>query len=144
MSVSQRPSPMKHPILLQATTDIKAARKIWLPWRVLLPWGVFCLVVMLVFDHFGELNMSVPLLVSIGMFGFFIYLKWPLKRQPLFWVTIAVLAALHATLIWYIPWTSKWVPSLAIAGAASLDLCLMFWILAAVEVLLGAQASAKN
>jgi hypothetical protein len=135
---------MKNPIIAQAAMDIEAARKIWLPWRILLPWGLFCLIVMLVCDHFGKLDISMPLLVSIGMFAFFIYLKWSLRREPLFWTTIAILASLHLALIWYIPWTPKWIPSLAIAGVASLDLCLMFWVLAAVEVLLGGGAEAEN
>jgi hypothetical protein len=58
---------MKNPIIAQAAMDIEAARKIWLPWRILLPWGLFCLIVMLVCDHFGKLDISMPLLVSIGM-----------------------------------------------------------------------------
>ena len=88
--------------------------------------------------------MSLPLLMSIGLFAFFIYLKWGLRRQPLFWSTIAVLAAVHALLIWYIPWTSKWVPAAAIAAVASIDLCLMLWVLAAVEVLVGGQTTAED
>ena len=135
---------MKHPIITQATNDIKAARKIWLPWRVLLPWMVFSLAVIVVCDHFGKMDMSLPLLMSIGLFAFFIYLKWGLRRQPLFWSTIAVLAAVHALLIWYIPWTSKWVPAAAIAAVASIDLCLMLWVLAAVEVLVGGQTTAED
>ena len=85
-----------------------------------------------------------PLLMSIALFSLFIYLKWGLRRQPLFWFVIAALGALHASLLWYIPWTSKWVPAAATAGVASIDLCLMLWILAAVEVLLGDRATAKN
>jgi len=94
---------MKNPIIAQAAMDIEAARKIWLPWRILLPWGLFCLIVMLVCDQLGKLDISMPLLVSIGMFAFFIYLKWSLRREPLFWTTIAILASLHLALIWYIP-----------------------------------------
>ena len=135
---------MKNPIVTQATNDIKAARKIWLPWRVLLPWMVFSLVVILVCDHFGRMNISMPLLMSIGLFGFFIYLKWGLRRQPLFWTTIVGLATLHALLIWYVPWTSSRVPAAAVAGIASVDLCLMLWVLAAVEVLLRNQATAEG
>jgi hypothetical protein len=135
---------MRHPIITQATNDIKAARKIWLPWRLLLPWMVFSLVVIVVCDHFGRMNMSMPLLMSIGLFAFFIYLKWGLRRQPLFWGTIALLAAVHAWLIWHLPWTSDWVPAVATAVVASIDLCLMLWILAAVEVLIGSQSAAEG
>ena len=135
---------MKHPIITQARNDIKAARKIWLPWRVLLPWGVFCLAVELVLNHFGKLNMSLPLLGSIVVFAFFIYLKWELRREPPFWSVIAAFAALHALLIWYIPWTSRWVPAVVTTGVVSIDICLMLWVLAAVEVLLTDQATAEN
>jgi hypothetical protein len=85
-----------------------------------------------------------PLLMSIAVFGFFIYLKPGLRHEPLFWSTIAVLAVLHASLIWYVPWTSDQVPRATLAGAASIDLVLMFVILAAVEVLLGERASPDN
>lgn len=114
---------MTHPIITQARNDIKAARKIWLPWRVLLPWGIFCLAVELALNHFGRSNLSLPLLGTIVVFSFFIYLKWDLRRQPLFWSTFVILAALHALLIWYVPWTSKWVPAVVSAGIVSVDIC---------------------
>jgi hypothetical protein len=126
---------VKHSIGAQVRNDIKAAQKVWLPWRVLLPLGAVFLVVIMTCDHFGRLNMSLPLINCIGVFGLFIYLKWGLRREPLFWITIAVLAALHALLLWYLPWTSKWVPAATIAGISSIDFCLMLWILAAVETL---------
>ena len=135
---------MKHPIITQVSNDIKAARKIWLPWRVLLPWGIFCLAVIAICDHFGRLSMSMPLLMMIAVFGFFIYLKWELRRQPLFWSVIALLAVLHIGLVWSIPWSSDRVPTGALAGGGSIDLCLMFLLLAAVEVLLKGQATAKK
>ena len=137
------PSRMKHSIRAQVRDDIKAARKIWLPWRVLLPFGIFSLVVIVICDHFGRLNMSLPLLNCVAVFGLLIYLKWSLRRQLVFWSTIAVLAALHAVLLWSIPWTSKWVPSVAIAGISSVDFCLMLWVLAAVEAVTESQVASK-
>jgi hypothetical protein len=133
---------VKHSISSQVSNDIKAARKIWLPWRVLLPLGVLVLGVIVVCDHFGRLNMALPIINCIGVFGLFIYLKWGLRRQPLFWSVIAMLAALHALLIWYLPWTSKWVPAATIAGISSIDFCLILWILAAVETLVRDRATA--
>jgi len=35
-------------------------------------------------------------------------------------------------LILFVPWTTKWVPALAIAGADSADFCIALWILALV------------
>jgi len=43
---------------------------------------------------------------------------------------MAAVVALHVLLILFIPWTNKWVPALVTAGVDSLDLCLVFWILA--------------
>ncbi|OGS49704.1 MAG: hypothetical protein A3J40_03840 [Erythrobacter sp. RIFCSPHIGHO2_12_FULL_63_10] len=135
---------MKHPIIVQATKDIKAARRIWLPWRVLLPWAALSLAVIVICDHLGISNMSVPLIMFIGLFGLLVYLKWGLRRQPFFWCAIAVFAALHALLIWYIPWTSKWVPAAAVAAIATIDLCLMLWVFAAIEVLLRTRSASRN
>lgn len=85
-----------------------------------------------------------PLLTCVGVFGFFIYLKWRLRRQPLFWSVIGVLAAIHLGLIWYTPWTSDDLPRAMLAGAGSIDLCLLIVILAAVEVLLGGQGETES
>jgi hypothetical protein len=50
-----------------------------------------------------------------------------------FWVTMVVIAAIHIPLILFVPWTTKWVPALAIASIDALDFCLILWILAIVE-----------
>jgi hypothetical protein len=76
--------------------------------------------------------MSVPLLNCIAVFALLIYLKRQLTRQVRFWATVAVLAALHVLVIWYVPWTTRWVPALAIAAISSVDFCLMLWIVDAV------------
>jgi hypothetical protein len=86
--------------------------------------------------------MSMPLLGITAVFGFFIYLKWGLRRQPLFWSVIAVLGVLHVALVWYVPWSSGRLPAAALAGAGSIDLCVMLLLLAAVEVLLKGRATA--
>jgi hypothetical protein len=112
--------------------DIKAAQKIWLPWRILLPWAVVCLLALIASDYFGRLNMALPLLNCVAVFAFITYIKSNLINRVWFWITMAALAILHAWLIWYIPWTSKWVPALAIAVISSADFCMILWILAAV------------
>ena len=117
--------------------DLKVARKLWLPWWGVLAWMAFCLPVIVLSDHFGRLNMSLPLLNCIGVFGFLIYLKWELRQHTWFWTVLTALVMLHAVLIWYIPWTSKWVPALAIAVISSADFCLMLWILVAVGRMAG-------
>ena len=77
-------------------------------------------------------NMGLPVLGCIVVFSFILYLKWNLRGKLWFWITLMLLAVVHAALIWNIPWTSAWAPSLGIAFMASLDICLMLWVLAVV------------
>ena len=41
--------------------------------------------------------------------------------------------ALHILLISFVPWTTKRVPAAAYAGAASIDLCAMLWMLSLLQ-----------
>jgi hypothetical protein len=131
-------------IRTEVREEIKAARRLWLP-----RWAVITLIVLsipysVLFDHFGGLNIALPLFVCLAAFGLVIYIRWDLRRRPWFWTTIAVLAGLHALLIWSIPWTSKWVPAAAFAGLSSLDFVLMLWVLAAFGRLLGETGPPKG
>ncbi len=114
-------------------SDIKAAKKIRLPW-----WAVLCLLVggmplPWLFDHFGKLNLMLPIWNSVAVLGFMLVLKRKLRRHAWFWITMAVLAALHVPLVLFIPWTTRWVPALVIAAIDSTDLIVMIAILAVVE-----------
>jgi hypothetical protein len=118
-------------------SDIKAARKIRLPW-----WAVLCLLVggmplPWLFDHFGRLDLLLPMWNSVAVLGFVLVLKRRLWSQAWFWGTMAVLAALHVPLVLFVPWTTKWVPAIAIAAIDSGDLIVMLAILAAVRKLMG-------
>ncbi len=112
----------------EVKSDIKAAQKLWMPWWGVLLWMAFCLPVIVLSDRVGRLGMSLPLLNCIAVFALLIYLKRQLTRQVRFWATVAVLAALYVLVIWYVPWTTRWVPALAIATISSVDFCLMLWI----------------
>jgi hypothetical protein len=128
----------------QFRSDLKAARELWLPWRALLLLFVCFIPVFALFKHYELLNVAVPVTMCFSVFGLLIYLKWSLRRQPLFWATIAVLAAAHAALIWYIPWTTKWVPAVTVTSIVTIDFCLMLWVLAAVDSWLGSQSDNEN
>jgi hypothetical protein len=112
--------------------DIKAAKKLWLPW-----WGVLSLMALSLpalwlFDHFGRLDMALPTLNCVLVLGLLVFLKWKLRRHAWFWIAMTIVAVLHLLLIWYVPWTTKWVPALAIAAIDSADFCIVLWILAVV------------
>ena len=114
--------------------DVKTATKIQrLPW-----WGVLCLAVGSVpifwlFDNFGRLDVALPVLNGIAVLGVAIAVKWKQRRRAWFWITMAVIVVLHGLAILYIPWTTRWVPATEIAGIFSIDLFVVFVILAIVE-----------
>jgi|SRR5579859_5188995 len=112
--------------------DIKAAQKLRLPWWGVLIWMAFCLSIFLLFDHFGQMYMAVPTLNCVAVLSLLIYLRWKFRRHVWFWIIMAVIAALHVLLIWYVPWTTKWVPAIAIGAIDSVDFCILLWILAFV------------
>lgn len=124
--------------------DIKAARKIWLPW-----WAVLCIIIgalpiYWLFDHFGRFDIALPTLNSIAVLGFTIAVKWKLRFRGWFWATIAVLAGIHVPLVLFVPWTTKWVPAIAIAAIDSADLVVMLAILAIVGKLVGEAKAAEE
>jgi hypothetical protein len=85
----------------------------------------------------GRFDLSLPVLNSIAVVGFTIALKRELARYIWFWITMVILAALHVPLVLFVPWTSKWVPAIAIAAIDSGDLIVMLAILAVVWKLMG-------
>ena len=121
------------PLTKDIKNDIKAAKKIWLPWWAVLSLIIGGLPVIWLFDHFGKFDLFLPTFNSVFVLGFTIAVKRNLKRHVWFWGTMAILATLHVPLILFVPWTTKWVPALAIAAIDSADLIVMFAILAVVE-----------
>lgn len=125
-------------------SDIKAAKKLRLPW-----WGVLCGIIgaflcAWLFDNFGKLELVLPILNSIAVLGFMLVLKRKIWRYAWFWGIMALIAALHVPLILFVPWGTRWVPALAIAVIDSVDFCLILWILAIVGRFMGEQKTTKN
>lgn len=114
-------------IVSEFKNDLRAAKSMRLPW-----WGVVIGIICStlsawLFGKSGRLDLDLPTLNSIAVVGFFIALKWKLRRHLWFWCFIAVVALLHIPLILFIPWTTKWVAATAIACIDSADFCLMLW-----------------
>ena len=129
-------------LTVNVRNEIKAAQRLRLPW-----WGVLLIMIGAVpsywlFDHFGRLSLALPTLNCIAVLGFILVLKWKLRWHAWFWIAMAVIAAVHALLIWYIPWTTKWVPALAIAAIDSADFCVILWALSAIAALMEGQEAA--
>lgn len=121
----------------EVKSDIKAAKKLRLPRWAILPGIVVAVLCAWLFDHFGELNLMLPIWNGVAVLGFMLALKRKLWRHAWFWGTMAVIAALHVPLILFVPWGTRWVPALAIAAIDSLDFCLILWVLDAVGKFMG-------
>jgi hypothetical protein len=113
--------------------DLKAAKKMRLPW-----WGVLCVIfgtipVCFLFDHFGRFDLARPTVLTLGILGFALAVKWRLRRRVWFWSAMTVFVLLHVLLILSVTWTTKWVPAAVSAGIGSIDLYVMLTILSVVE-----------
>ncbi len=132
------------PIAGDIKDDIKALQQMRLPW-----WGVLCVVVSSallawLFDHFGRLDLARPVLYSIGMVGVVIAIKRKLSEHVWFWITMAILAALHVLLILLVPWTAKWIPALVVIPIAIADVYVMLWVLSVVGKFMGEQNTTER
>jgi hypothetical protein len=105
--------------------DIRAAKKIRLPWWGLLSLGIGSFLTAWLFDHLGRLGLALPTVIVVLVLLFAVVIKRPLKGQMWFWVTMVFIAALHVAVVVYVPWTSRRVPAPVVAGIASVDLCLI-------------------
>jgi hypothetical protein len=112
--------------------NIRAARKIRLPWWGVVCWMAGCALVVWPLVVLRRFDLALPILNSMAVLGFAIALKRNLRRHAWFWGTMAILAALHVPLILFVPWTTRWVPAIAIAAIDSADLIVMLAILAVV------------
>jgi len=116
--------------------DIQAAKKLRLPWWAVLLGIVASFLSAWLFDNFGKLQLVLPALNSVAVMGFVIVLKRQLWSQLWFWITVAVIAAVHVLFVLFVPWTSKWIPALAIAAFDSADLCVIILIILIVGKLM--------
>lgn len=124
--------------------DIKEARKFRLP-----GWAIVCGIVAStlsawLFDYFGRLDLDLPTWNCLFVFGFIIVLKRTRARFAWFWVTMTIFSALHVALIVFVPWTTKWVPAVAIGGVDTVDFVAMLAILSIVERLVNRANGCDN
>jgi hypothetical protein len=132
-------------LIKQIKNEIKEARKFRrLTWREKLYVGIGALLCCWLFDHFGRFELALPTMNCIGVLGILIALKWKLRQYTWFWITMIIIAALHAYLLLLIPWTTNWVPAMAIAGIDSIDLVVILTILTIVGNFLEGQKPLKD
>jgi hypothetical protein len=134
---------LTHEIKTDIKTDIKVAKKWRLHWRGGLCVAIGSLLITWLFDHFGRFDLARPSLFSTGIIAFTVGMKWKLRRYAWFWITITIIVALHVALIFYVPWTTNWVPAAVSAGICTVDFFVMLTILDAIETFLQRRESRR-
>lgn len=113
--------------------DIKAAKKMSLPWWAILSIAVSSFLSCFLFDHWRRLGLALPTEAAVMTFGFIVALKWDLRHRVWFGITVGVMIGFHVLLISTIHWTTKWVPAARTAGASSIDIYLMLTMISIVR-----------
>lgn len=116
--------------------DIKVAKKWRLRWRGGLCVFIGSLLIFWLFAYFGRFDLARPSLFAAGIIAFTVGIKWKLRQNAWFWITITIIVALHVALISYLSWTTSWVPAAVSAGICTVDFFVMLTILDAVETFL--------
>jgi MFS superfamily sulfate permease-like transporter len=124
--------------------EIQEAKKLHLSWRTRLFIFIICAPTVFLFGVYGRLELAMPLIIIIGVHGLVVLFKWKLRRQAWFWIAMTVSAALHIPLILFVPWRTRWVPGPALAGIATVDFCLILWILLVVGKFMGRPKGAER
>jgi hypothetical protein len=132
------------PLIQDIKNDVGEAKKMRIPWWGVLLWMAACGLIDWLLISLGRFDLSLPALNSIAVVTFTIALERKLGRHAWFWGTMAVLTAVHIPLVLFVPWTSKWVPALAIAVIDSADFCVMIWIISILGKFMGEQKVAGS
>ena len=116
-------------------------------WYVAMAIIVFPLIPL--FDHLGRPELERPVPFALMTILVVIKVCRDVRGRWWFWVTIIAIAALHVPLILFVPWTTKWVPAIAILPICIADLLVILAIISLVERLFrkknsGADLASRN
>jgi hypothetical protein len=129
---------------MQLKNEIRELKQIHIPW-----WGLLLVIMgtiplVFLFDYFGRSTLALPTLDSVVIIIFAIAMRWKLRRQAWFWITMTIIVTLHVLLILLVPWTSKWVPAFVVIAIGTLDLLAMLEVLSVVGKLVEGRRPPKD
>jgi hypothetical protein len=75
--------------------------------------GALLVPVFLIFIFLGKAEMGFTVFIVLGMVILAIKLRWKLRKQAWFWVTIAVILALHLPFLFMFRWPQTNIPTIA-------------------------------
>jgi len=101
-------------------------------------WVVTLIAVVLyfVFEYVGGAAEARAASICAGMVITCVWMRWDLRKQTWFWVTVAVLSLLQVPLVTMVPWTNKNYPGVVLLPGALLDLGVIYGGIKLVEKLL--------
>ncbi|HWG20046.1 MAG TPA: hypothetical protein VG225_05905 [Terracidiphilus sp.] len=91
-------------------------------------------------DRLGRPELDRPIIFSVVVLAVVIKVYPGFYRQLWFWITMAVLAALHVPLIVFIPWKQGWIPGPIIFIFCLPDVAFMIWIINLLQKSVGMRA----
>jgi hypothetical protein len=114
----------------------------WTLWVIVAALVVFPLVPL--FHYLGRPAGGFPAALCALMLAMVVRVRWELSRHPWFWPTVIAIAAIHVPLIWFVPWTSRWVPAVIITPFCIVDALVMLAIINSVPRLSGSESSSSE
>ena len=102
-------------------------------------WAIVAVIavvpIVALFHYIGKPASGFPAALSVLMLAIAVKVRWELSRRPWFWITIAALAIVHAPLVWFNPWSTRWVPSFIVTPFCIVDGLAILGIITFVEKL---------
>lgn len=120
----------RHSLWSQAVT--KQDMQMRLGWRGMLGVMLGTALLAIPFVYWKRFDLALPTFVSVAMISLAIKMRWRLRHNAWFWITMSCLCALHVPLVLCLPLTGKWISAVVIAPFGVLDLHVMLWTVAAV------------
>lgn len=76
---------------------------------------------------------GLPTSIFAAMMVLAVQWRWDLSDRRWFWSTVVTLVVVHATLIWSIHWTTKWIPAVMTFPFGYVDLLLILRVFSFAE-----------
>jgi hypothetical protein len=118
-------------------SDFEAVKKMYLPWWLLLVLALSAELCVTVFRFLHRVDLALPVMNSIILFGYLIKLRWLWKSRTWFWMTLLFGAALHVALFLHVPWARSSI--FAIGALDIVDFYSLLTVLTMVGRLRGAR-----
>jgi hypothetical protein len=100
-------------------------------WAILA--GICTSPLYILFVYFGDSGRGRAAWVSVGMIALAVRLVWDLNKRVWFWVTIAIIVAIHVPVILFIPWGDQNLSYVALLPLGLLDLAITYGTIRLVE-----------